>query len=106
MENKRLFLDYENGYWKERNGAYYFHVPIIPMPGIYTYLGMVKLKNDGRYEWFRVKDKHFDTHFEREHPLQGVCATLENAKEKAIADVMQMYRNHLAGILEETGERR
>lgn len=92
---KTLFLDYVNGYWKQQHNKdrYVYCVPIPLLGTVYSILAIVAKKNDNRWEWFRKQEKNWDK-VERDHPIQGVCMTLEEAKEKAVEDIQKQFVNY------------
>lgn len=64
------------------NGITFYKVPISDSSNINETLGRVKIKNDGRYNWFRFRSMfHKDWLIEEQ---QGTCNTLEEATKKLL----------------------
>lgn len=63
--------------------------PIQPNVSIVQYLGIIKEKNDKRWEWFTNRDIDFFPMFNKDKRVQGVAATREDALLKLLECIPQ-----------------
>lgn len=69
-----------NGYWQERKDRTDYRVPILDATKLVEILGAVKLRSDGRWNWWRWKSR-----FHKWSTGQGV----EENKEAAMKCVLE-----------------
>ncbi len=78
--------------FKEFNKKIHYNVPITQSISIHETLGVIKLKNDGRFEWTRKKS---DLHKNWNHLIngkqQGVCDFEQDGRDKILEGWTEFY---------------